>query len=89
MFLCLRATTTGRRCTNFVLFVLTGIFFTFSGIGLVGVVFCICVVPETRGKTPEDMKAYFMERRRWRKRQPTGDVIFTAESRDNTVTTLN
>jgi len=36
-----------------------GVYFLFCGVCAVGVIFCALVVPETRGKTPDDMKRYF------------------------------
>ena len=37
----------------------SGIYFVFTGASVFGLMFTLCVVPETKGKTPEDMKAYF------------------------------
>lgn len=39
-----------------------GMYFTFSIICGIASVFVLFLVPETRGKTPEDMKTYFQER---------------------------
>jgi len=39
-------------------------YFFFGGVCLLGVIFVILAVPETKGKTEEDMKAYFSGRRR-------------------------
>ena len=37
-----------------------GLYFLFCGFIGVGFFFCIFFVPETRGKTPEDMKRYYL-----------------------------
>ena len=36
-----------------------GNYFMFCGLCALGLLFCILCVPETKGKTPEDMKKYF------------------------------
>jgi len=38
----------------------SGLYFLFGGVCFVGTIFCIFAVPETKGKTPEDMKRYYM-----------------------------
>ena len=39
---------------------LSGLFFLFGAICAAGAVFVIVLVPETKGKSPDDMKKYFM-----------------------------
>ncbi|XP_068237920.1 facilitated trehalose transporter Tret1-like isoform X1 [Palaemon carinicauda] len=36
-----------------------GIYWVFSGICVLNLIFCVCVVPETKGKTLEEINAYF------------------------------
>jgi hypothetical protein len=36
-----------------------GLYFFYAGICAASVVFLILLLPETKGKSPEDMKAYF------------------------------
>ena len=38
---------------------LSGLYFVFCGLCGLGLIFCILFVPETKGKTPEDMRNYF------------------------------
>ena len=38
----------------------SGLYFLFGAICGVGIIFVLFIVPETKGKTPEDMKNYFM-----------------------------
>ena len=37
-----------------------GVYFMYSAVCAVGVAFVILILPETKGKSPEDMKAYFL-----------------------------
>ena len=37
----------------------SGLYFLAAGINIFGLIFCMIFVPETKGKTEEDMKAYF------------------------------
>ena len=37
----------------------SGLYFLFGVINILGVIFVILLLPETKGKTPEDMKRYF------------------------------
>ena len=37
-----------------------GLYFLFGAICALGIVFVVLLCPETKGKTPEDMKKYFM-----------------------------
>ena len=37
-----------------------GLYYLFGGVCLLGTLFVLFVVPETKGKTPDDMKMYFM-----------------------------
>jgi len=37
-----------------------GLYFFYAGICATSVVFLIFLLPETKGKSPEDMKAYFL-----------------------------
>ena len=38
----------------------SGLYFIFSASSFVGIIFTMLLVPETKGKTPEDMKLYYM-----------------------------
>ncbi len=40
----------------------SGYYFLFGSICLVGVIFILIFVPETKGKTNEDMRNYFLNR---------------------------
>ena len=42
----------------------SGLYFLFGAINAIGMIFVIFLLPETKGKTPEDMKNYFMERKK-------------------------
>ena len=37
-----------------------GLYFLFGSVCALGTIFVVLIVPETKGKTPDDMKAYFM-----------------------------
>ena len=37
-----------------------GVYFMYSGVCVAGVAFVLLILPETKGKSPEDMKAYFL-----------------------------
>jgi hypothetical protein len=37
-----------------------GVYFMYSAVCAVGVAFVLLILPETKGKSPEDMKAYFL-----------------------------
>ena len=42
----------------------SGLYFLFGVVCGVGIIFVLLIVPETKGKTPEDMKKYFMGAKR-------------------------
>lgn len=38
----------------------SGLYFLFGAVNACGIIFVITLLPETRGKTPNDMKKYFL-----------------------------
>ena len=38
----------------------SGVYFIFASVSLCCAIFTVLAVPETKGKSPEEMKAYFM-----------------------------
>ena len=57
---CVFAFLIGKFATNIEMAIHpSGLYFMNSGICALGTLFCIFIVPETKGKTPEDMKRYF------------------------------